>query len=231
MVDMPRHCLNALVAGGACAGGHDARWRHDESRVSMPLLRAVPVRGEWIRLLDPGQVTGLSQCPCCGRCLCGQLCRSARAGDARSQCPCRGRCLCGWFRRWGGCLDLSQCPCCGRGLCGTMISNSGTIDVQVCLNALVAGGACAGGRRRPVPGQPTLSQCPCCGRCLCGRDVLRSPGEGPRQAVSMPLSRAVPVRGNGKTSLFGPYLNCLNALVAGGACAGNIVALELASAT
>ncbi len=142
-------CLNALVAGGRCAGFVFGRSPRQDGAF-------------------------LSQCPCCGRSMCGGLLNRRGhllrvglnalvaggrcAGDGKS-CTDRG------VRRGG-----SQCPCCGRSMCGYLLP-------ATCSR------------------QQIRSQCPCCGRSMCGPP--RQECAQHAQAVSMPLLRAVDVRGLG----------------------------------
>ena len=94
-------------------------------------------------------------------------------------------------------------------------------DTVTCLNALVAGGRCAGlARIKGTAVVMTLSQCPCCGRSMCGEPDLHRglPDRGP--VVSMPLLRAVDVRAGYYVPPENGQTHCLNALVAGGRCAG-----------
>ena len=100
-------------------------------------------------------------------------------------------------------------------------------DTVTCLNALVAGGRCAGlARIKGTAVVMTLSQCPCCGRSMCGEPDLHRglPDRGP--VVSMPLLRAVDVRAGYYVPPENGQTHCLNALVAGGRCAGCSPACE-----
>ena len=75
---------HALVAGGRCAGPPSKGISNDVAfAVSMPLLRAVDVRVRLIRFA--ALVLGLSQCPCCGRSMCGGLCKPRRV-DPSDHC-------------------------------------------------------------------------------------------------------------------------------------------------
>ena len=254
MIGRQSTCLNALVAGGRCAGSQrDKEAQGASSVVSMPLLRAVDVRAhcndENVCTLD----ACVSQCPCCGRSMCG-LQPVPKQGEHHHGClnalVAGGRCA-GPFQPAapkGAAEGLSQCPCCGRSMCGRPRSFSSTSPSPTCLNALVAGGRCAGSEHPTVQRgkAPRLSQCPCCGRSMCGwtcparpasichrclnalvaggrcagtREVSRASRS--RLPVSMPLLRAVDVRAWTPCNAC-KYLvtTCLNALVAGGRCAG-----------
>ena len=140
----------------------------------------------------------------------------------------------------------SQCPCCGRSMCGTIHDSPAqtrrpdrvsmpllrAVDVRAptsaclpiaatasCLNALVAGGRCAGFCNTGMETcDNETSQCPCCGRSMCGRRTAGS-GAAKLRTVSMPLLRAVDVRADSSVAACKAGY-CLNALVAGGRCAG-----------
>ena len=136
----------------------------------MPLLRAGDVREPLVTTFVGGD--SLSQCPCCGRAMCGlSTSRATRGRSELSQCPCCGRAMCGPTTAPAAVTraDGSQCPCCGRAMCGSVRP-----DVQ----------------RRAVG----LSQCPCCGRAMCGPELVDARPEH-QQPVSMPLLRAGDVRG------------------------------------
>ena len=151
----------------------------------MPLLRAVDVR-EAKKFLFDLALTDLSQCPCCGRSMCGLRASNGAAGkgsaavsmpllravDVRVDLP------------GAACVDLSslsQCPCCGRSMCGNTGSFTSFPFAPPCLNALVAGGRCAGldALQCLQVSRDDLSQCPCCGRSMCGLSRFSRPRRTP----------------------------------------------------
>ncbi len=223
MIELCPERLNALVAGGRCAGeAVGRRCRRVSTAVSMPLLRAVDVRGRTPRPLRPswpprslnalvagGRCAGymrddgkLSRLACLNALVAGGRCAGSDARCLRdrrsllSQCPCCGRSMCGRVHPAGRPHPpLSQCPCCGRSMCGLVTS---TLGVGVSMPLLRAVDVRAH--------SPTavncdrhcrLSQCPCCGRSMCGLPRTRSCRRRWQTAVSMPLLRAVDVRDGG----------------------------------
>ncbi len=123
----------------------------DVSAVSMPLLRAVDVRGVAANsarrggangpvsmpLLRAVDVRGRDSTPPDDECTRQREVSMPllRAVDVRAASD---------GRRHGRRSSLSQCPCCGRSMCGTPRRDPFRAKQRRCLNALVAGGRCAG---------------------------------------------------------------------------------------
>ena len=142
--------LNALVAGGRCAGLvlQQGMEYLPGKVVSMPLLRAGDVRGEG---LASGSNHGvpLSQCPCCGRAMCGG--HEAADGTAMPQ----GNRVSMPLLRAG---DVRGRP---------PRSSRGPASA-VSMPLLRAGDVRARKGHTGVHLQRRWSQCPCCGRAMCG---------------------------------------------------------------
>ncbi len=221
-------CLNALVAGGRCAG-HSTRHLSSPPvlTVSMPLLRAGDVRAMKVwQLLDRPVRAG--RVPCLNALVAGGRCAGARIRRSTSPISL-----------------LSQCPCCGRAMCGGHEAADGTAMPQgnrVSMPLLRAGDVRAPPRRPPRRPPRAVSM-----PLLRAGDVraLKVHPDIRATVVSMPLLRAGDVRvvvtGTGFTAstiasqcpccgraMCGPTTapaavtraDCLNALVAGGRCAG-----------
>ena len=248
-----------------------------EDVVSMPLLRAVDVRADGARVIAKAMQT--SQCPCCGRAMCGltslrkgsspprsvsmPLLRAGdvramastrcwpsgevvsmpllRAGDVRVRRSTRSAAssragivsmpllragdVRAWFCNRGWNISparSSQCPCCGRAICGVKVWLLVRTTAFPCLNALVAGGRCAGAMKQQM-GQRCLkaiaSHCPCCGRAMCGA-VPRAHRAGPPRLSQCPCCGRAMCGLEKDTPAYLYNDGGLNALVAGGRCAG-----------
>ncbi len=162
--------------------------------VSMPLSRALGVRAKKRGAMRACLV--LSQCPCRGRSVCGikeKGTAPASPSSVLSQCPCRGRSVCG--ARGAPRQRLSQPLSRALGCGSKSAAGAGRSGPVPCLNALVAGARSAGFAQR------THAHC---------RGIA---------AVSMPLSRALGLRGVLR-SVPRTSHPCLNALVAGARSAG-----------
>ncbi len=175
------------------------------------LFAGVPCAGDsWIRSKAGDEE---SQCPFRGRALCGRrLGRDRHGGSSLSQCPFRGRALCGGPSRWLGApaFIVSQCPFAGVPCAGgrwAAVSDRVSMPLMRARRGLL--------RSRMFP----VSQCPFCGRALCGMQA-RTQVLSASVTVSMPFSRACPVRAATRLLVAVAAAPCLNALDAGGPCAG-----------
>ena len=220
--------------------------------VSMPLLRAVDVRAAARPAKAASTVAGLnalgaggrcagfpigydfflsaqlSQCPCCGRSMCGLEC-PVRAPGGRSDSRLNalvagGRCAgtCRFPRARGRGKSVSMPLLRAVDVRDSRLDEK-TMNSFRCLNALVAGGRCAGAApdRSKIGEGGGLNALVAGGRCAggsCANNICAGPVTS---IVSMPLLRAVDVRGCGASASASPADDCLKPHVAGGRCAGS----------